>query len=150
MLKNSARNSVETRSVMGNFLNTEKSNRWKPGPATWPGLAPMAAAPSSGTQPAIEEGSGAITPVASVSLQGWLKAPTLLIQNGRGAPSITLDLIPSCALCPLTRTSLHPLPEVVPVGQPKFSGCPPCAVTIQFMAQPPRTWSVIPPLLRYF
>src|SRR5579871_4989608 len=108
ILKNSARNSVENRSVIGNFLNTEKSRRWKPGPVTWPGLEPRAAAPSSGRQPAIELGSGAMTPDASESLQGWLNAPGLLIQNGRGPPSITLLLMPSRASPVLTTLQLVP------------------------------------------
>src|SRR5579863_8851531 len=148
MLKNYARNSVENRSVMGNFLNTEKSRRWKPGPGTWPSLEPRAAALSSGRQLAIELGSGAITPDASDSLQGWLKAAALLIQNGRGPPSIVFVLMPSWASPVLT--TLQPVPAVVPVGQPKLIGWPPCNVVIQFTAQPPRTASAIPPLFMYF
>src|SRR5579859_6404955 len=124
MLKNSARNSVENRSVIGKRLKSEKSRRWKPGPSIWPGLDPRAAAPCRGMQPETEVGSGAITPVLSESWQGCANAAGLLIQNGRltVSPVGMCDLIPRCGLCPETRTSLHPGPETVPDGQPKFTG----------------------------
>jgi len=57
MLKNSDRNCKETRSVIWNALNSEKSKRWNPGPTICPGLLPKAAAPVSGTQFREEPGS---------------------------------------------------------------------------------------------
>src|SRR5436305_11637873 len=98
MLKNSARNSVDTRSVIANFLNNEKSKRWMPGPTVLPGLEPRAAAPFSGRHPDGESAMGARAPGVPPNLQGWLKALGLLSQNGRGFPSIVLILIPRCWL----------------------------------------------------
>src|SRR4051812_15680304 len=153
MLKNSDRNSIENRSVIGNFLNTEKSKRWTPGPTVLPGLEPRAAAPFSGKHPVGESGTGArlagLTP-SHPSLQGWLKALGLFSQKGRGAPSMVLILMPRCWLWPGTVTVTQPTPAADPVGQPKLSGCPPCAVTIQLTAQPPRTALVMPPWFMYF
>src|SRR5437667_8049591 len=102
-------------------------------------------------QPFGESAMGAIVPVESPNWQGWLKAAALLIQNGLGTGSLptVFSLIPSFGLWPLTRTSLQLVPEVVLLGHPKLRGCPPCSVTIQFVAQPPRTALAIPPRFIY-
>src|ERR1700722_18227602 len=111
MLKNSARNCMEKRSLIGMALKAEKSNLAKPGPKVvpWP-------PPRIGTL--VKQPGVAAAPIG----QGCWKAAGFPIQFSFPFESVWN---PSFGLCPGTFTSKQLVPEVVAVGQLKVTGCPP-------------------------
>ena len=125
MLKNSARNCIEKRSESWNALNAERSNWLYPGPVVEAGASPKAPAPDRGKQPATELGSGTIALVSgsTTNLQGWVNAAGFPNQYGFPLdPSAVLIFMPNFWSCPGTLITSQPVPEVVPVGQPKVIG----------------------------
>src|SRR5271166_3805413 len=131
MLKNSDRNCIEKRSVIGMFLKTERLYVLAPGPKVVVGRYPKAAVPVKGSHPVGESGIGArLAP----NLQGCWKA--FGFPNQYTLPSGRV-WIPSLALCPLTIVSKQPEPAEVPFGQFRVIGWPPWRVTIHCMLHPP-------------